>query len=59
VGSMAEKSQAQIDITYHYPPELRELLCDAIPCLFRAKQGVIDFFKGAGVPAKMLNDWQQ
>jgi restriction system protein len=56
---MANTSQAQIDITYHYPPELLELLCDAIPCLFRAKQGVIDFFKGAGVPAKMWSDWQQ
>ncbi len=25
--------QIQVDITYHYPPELLELLCDAVPVL--------------------------
>jgi hypothetical protein len=38
---MADRVQAQIDIFYHYPPELLELLCDAVPVLFRSKQGVI------------------
>jgi restriction system protein len=50
--------QAQIDITYHYPPELLELLCDAVPVLFRSKPAVIDFFVGAGVPHRMLADWK-
>ena len=51
--------QTQIDISYQYPPELLELLCDAVPVLFRSKQGVIDFFAGAGVQAKVLADWKQ
>lgn len=51
--------QSQVDISYHYPPELLELLCDTVPLLFRSKQGVIDFFTGAGVPGPMLADWQQ
>jgi restriction system protein len=54
---MADRVQAQIDISYHYPPELLELLCDAVPVLFRSKQGVIDFFVGAGVPRTHLADW--
>jgi restriction system protein len=52
------EAQSQIDITYHYPPELLELLCDAVPALFRSKQGVIDFFVGAGAPNKLLADWK-
>ena len=44
--------QNSVDISYHYPPELLELLCDAVPVLFRSKQGVIDFFAGAGVPPR-------
>jgi len=52
------KAQSELDISYHYPPELLELLCDAIPALFRSKQGVIDFFVGAGVPGKLLSDWK-
>jgi restriction system protein len=44
--------EVAIDGTYHYPPELLELLADGIPALFKSKQGVIDFFRGAGVPTK-------
>ena len=40
-----------LDQTYHYPPELLEMLTEVIPCLFKSKQGVIDFFHGAGTPA--------
>jgi restriction system protein len=52
-----DQPQTQLDQSYHYPPELLELLCDAVPALFRSKQGVIDFFAGAGVPQKFLSDW--
>jgi restriction system protein len=52
------KTQTELDVSYHYPPELLELLCDAVPALFRSKQGVIDFFVGAGVPNKLLGDWK-
>lgn len=50
--------QTELDISYQYPPELLELLCDVVPALFRSKQGVIDFFVGAGVPKKLLDDWK-
>jgi restriction system protein len=50
--------EVELDVFYQYPPELVELLCDAVPCLFRSKQGVIDFFAGAGVPSKILMDWK-
>jgi restriction system protein len=55
---MGDGIQTQVDISYHYPPELLELLCDAVPVLFRSKQGVIDFFVGAGVPSNILADWK-
>jgi len=55
---MDKETQTQLDITYHYPPELLELLCDVIPVLVRPKQGVIDFFAGAGVHDKLLGDWK-
>ncbi len=52
------KTQSALDTSYHYPPELLELLCDAVPALFRSKQGVVDFFVGAGVPDKLVGDWK-
>jgi len=48
----------KIDVSYHYPPELLELLCEAIPALFRSKLSVIDFFVGAGVPNELFKDWK-
>lgn len=42
--------------TYHYPPELFELLVDTIPRLFKAKQGVLAFFRGAGVEPSVFAD---
>lgn len=45
-----------MDITFHYPPELFDLLVEAIPALNRAKNGVLLFFQGAGVPASMFAD---
>ncbi len=47
-----------LDQTYHYPPELLEMLTEAIPCLFKSKQAVIDFFHGAATPAPFLAEWQ-
>lgn len=48
-----------IDIIHHYPPEILNLLVDTIPLLCRSKNGVLVFFKGAGVPATMTVDFQQ
>jgi restriction system protein len=48
-----------LDTSYHYPPEVLELLCDAVPVLVRSKEGVVDFFAGAGVPARFLDEWKR
>jgi restriction endonuclease Mrr len=45
----------QTDI-FHYPPELFELLIETIPLLNRSKKSVILFFRGAGVPDRLLED---
>ncbi|EKT3965275.1 restriction endonuclease [Flavobacterium psychrophilum] len=42
--------------TFHYPPELFELLVETIPILNRSKKSVILFFRGAGIADKLLKD---
>jgi restriction system protein len=42
------------DISFHYPPELFNLLVDAIPLLNRSKKDVLQFFRGAGAPAELI-----
>lgn len=55
---MKTPARIELDHTYHYPPELLELLTDAIPALFKSKQAVIDFFHGAGTPSDILDTWR-
>ncbi len=55
---MNTEPNISLDQAYHYPPELLEMLTEVIPCLFKSKQGVIDFFRGAGTPAPFLAEWQ-
>ena len=38
-----------MDTSYHYPPELLQLLIDTIPRLCRSKRDVLIFFRGAGI----------
>ena len=45
-----------LDITYHYPPELFQLLVDAIPRLCRSKRDVLIFLRGAGIGGSTLSD---
>jgi len=45
-----------IDIVFHYPPELLNLLIDTIPRLCRAKIDVLLFFRGAGVASDITKD---
>jgi len=45
-----------MNIIYHYPAELFNLLVDTIPLLNRSKKDVIIFFRGAGVPDALLRD---
>src|SRR5258708_8506717 len=44
---------------FHFPPDLIELLIEAIPRLSRSKEGVLDFFRGCGVPYGMMADLRQ
>lgn len=44
------------DISFHYPPELFNLLVDVVPLLNRSKKDVLLFFRGAGVPEAMTAD---
>lgn len=48
-----------VDDTFQYPPELFNLLVDAIPVLNRSKRDVLLFFRGAGVGEDMLTDLQE
>ena len=45
-----------MDITYHYPPDLLQLLVAAIPRLCKTKRDVLRFFRGAGTKRLMLAD---
>ncbi|WP_080424295.1 hypothetical protein [Burkholderia ubonensis] len=47
---------APSDITFHYPPELFNLLVDVVPLLNRSKQDVLVFFRGAGVSDAITSD---
>lgn len=44
---------------WHYPPELIELVVDAVARLNRSKPSVLDFFRGSGVPEQLLTDLAQ
>lgn len=48
-----------IEIIHHYPPEVLNLLIDTIPLLCRSKNDVLIFFKGAGVPGVVTEDFRQ
>jgi hypothetical protein len=46
----------QTDITFHYPPDLFNLLIQTIPSLCRSKKDVLTFFQGAGIGFDILKD---
>ncbi len=45
-----------MNITFHFPPDLLQLLIDTVPRLCRSKRDVLLFFQGAGVPASLMGD---
>jgi len=45
--------------SYHYPPEVLSLLVDTVPLLFRSKNDVLLFFRGAGVAEDLFADLSQ
>lgn len=48
-----------MDITFHYPPELFELIIETIPLLCRSKKAVLTFLQGSGVTTDLLKDLLQ
>jgi len=44
------------DQSFHYPPEVTQLLIDTIPLLCRSKRDVVLFFRGAGVESAQISD---
>src|SRR5260221_13867725 len=49
----------QVDLRYHFPPDLLELLVETIPLLTKGKQALMLFFRGACVPSDLTADLQQ
>lgn len=45
-----------MDIAYHYPPDLLNLLIETIPTLCRGKKDVLTLFRGAGVELALMQD---
>jgi restriction system protein len=48
-----------VDIIFHYPPELFQLLVDTIPLVCRSKDDILLFFKGAGVSSDSTKDLEK
>ncbi len=44
-------------ISYHFPPDLFNLLVDAIPRINRTKKDLLAFFKNVGTPISLLNKY--
>lgn len=44
-------------IAYHFPPDLFNLLVDAIPRINRTKKDLLSFFKNVGTPTPILNKY--
>lgn len=47
------------DVTFHYPPDLFNLLVESLPLLNKSKRDMLLFFEGAGVPSRILADLHQ
>lgn len=45
-----------MDQSYHFPPEVLNLLIDIVPLLCKSKDGVLMFFRGAGVSDSNMID---
>ena len=48
-----------MDTSYHYPPELLQLLIETIPRLCRSKRDVLSFLRSAGVSQSMISDLEK
>jgi restriction system protein len=48
-----------MEITFHYPPELLQLMIDTLPKLCKSKKDLLLFFQGAGVSKSELAPYQE
>jgi restriction system protein len=48
-----------VDITFHYPHELLQLLIDTPPKLSKSKRDLLLFFQGAGVSASLICSYEK
>lgn len=48
-----------MDISFHYPPELLQVLVDTLPKLCKSKNDLLLFFQGAGVSKSVLDPYQR
>lgn len=48
-----------MDISFHYPPELLQVLIDTLPKLCKSKNDLLLFFQGAGMSRQVLDPYQQ
>jgi restriction system protein len=54
-----EQGIEQVDVVFHYPPELTQLLIQTIPLLCPTKRDVLSFFRGSGVGGSMREDLEE
>lgn len=47
-----------LDSSYHYPPDVFELLVEVITYICKSKPAVVDFFRGAGVSEHLIAVWR-
>ena len=58
-NARSRSEDVPLQVEYHYPPELFQLLVDTIPRLCRSKRDVLIFFRGAGVKTYMLAELEE
>lgn len=49
----------EADLRYHFPPDLLELLVSTVPLLYKGKESLLLFFRGAGVSPDVYRDLSQ
>jgi restriction system protein len=59
-GGFADVSQEyKPESSYHYPPDLLDILIEAIPLIFRSKPAVLRFFRSIGLGGRVMSEWEQ
>lgn len=53
------KTELALDEAFHFLPDVMNLLGDTIPKICRSKMDVVTFFRGAGTPQSMIEDFEE